>query len=374
MDIQRGFGDHPLMSRIRILWALSFCLASVPDARAQSISLTEVQRKKLAKLVEQDPEAKALFAPLKQSADAALKDAPDPIERIQSEGKLKDDPAKIRTQACMKDMKKLHALGFAYAVTADARYPDKAREFILAWAKVNRSAGDPIDDTGLEPLITAYDLARGRFPEKDRAAVDGWLRTVAEAERKSFKAGTSTSVNNWHSHRLKIVGLIAFLLQDKGLIDYVTGAYKDHVGKNLNPDGSSLDFHERDALHYHTYDLEPLLTLAIAARQNGIDLYGFRADTGGTLEKSVRFLVPYCDGSKTHAEFVKSKVAFDRKRAESGDDRYKAGRPFEPAEGAGVLELAAAFDGSLTRLLIQVKRSPAKAYPTWQTVLNAARK
>ena len=44
-------------------------------------------------------------------------------------------------------------------------------------------------------------------------------------------------------------------------------AIKKQIAANLRPDGSSLDFHERDALHYHCYDLEPLLTLAIAASQ-----------------------------------------------------------------------------------------------------------
>ena len=65
---------------------------------------------------------------------------PDPITAIQSERKLKSDPAKIRTQESLKDMPKLEAIGFAYAVSGKDPYAAKARELVLAWAKRNRSA------------------------------------------------------------------------------------------------------------------------------------------------------------------------------------------------------------------------------------------
>lgn len=65
------------------------------------------------------------------------------------------------------------------------------------------------------------------------------------------------------------MGLIGFVLHDEPLIDRTVAAYKEQIDHNLLPDGSSYDFHERDALHYHIYDITPLLTLAIAARNSG---------------------------------------------------------------------------------------------------------
>ena len=53
-------------------------------------------------------------------------------------------------------------------MTDDARYSSKADEFILAWAGVNQSDGDAINETQFEPLIVAYDLLRGTFSEADR--------------------------------------------------------------------------------------------------------------------------------------------------------------------------------------------------------------
>jgi len=345
-------------------------LSLVAVASAGPVSLSDNQRHKLGDLVKSDPEARQQFEEIRNQADAALKIEPDPIESIRSEGKLQKDPEKIRTTQSLRDMPRIGALAFAYAVTGDAAYADKTRQFLLAWAKVNKSRGDPIDDTNLESPIVAYDLVRVACSDSERATIDNWLRKTAEAEMGSAKKGAATSMNNWHSHRLKVMGLIGLLLEDRKLIDYTVAAFKQQIDRNLKPDGSSWDFHERDALHYHVYDLEPLLTLAIAYQQAGIDLYGHTSPEGASLYKSVQFLVPYCDGSKTHAEFVGSKVAFDRKRAEAGDAHYKAGALFEPTSGRKALELAAFFDPSLNKLAVALSGTKAEHYSSWRMVLN----
>lgn len=348
----------------------AFLLLPALRVLAGPVSLTEPEREKLVKLVAADPEAAQRFAEIRRAAEAALKAEPNPIHFIRSEGKLKGDPEKVATGRSMADMEKLHAFGFAYAVTRDAKYADAARRFLLAWAGTNVSRGDPIDDTGLEPLLVCYDLVRSTCAAPDRRRIDEYLRQVADAEIKNFHPNWGTAKNNWNSHRIKIIGLVGFALDDRRLIDHAIAMFKAQIDQNLEPDGSSLDFHERDALHYHCYDLEPLLKLAIVAKQAGIDLYSHHSPRGASLGKSVRFLVPYCDGAKTHAEFVHSKVAFDRKRAESGDARYKAGTPFDPKAGRGTLELAAYFDPSLNPLVIQLSDGGAARFPTWRMVLN----
>jgi hypothetical protein len=131
--------------------------------------------------------------------------------------------------------------------------------------------------------------------------------------------------------------------------------------------------YERDALHYHCYDIEPLLELAIAANNHGTNLYTYKSKSGASLEKSVKFLLPFCSGEKKHPEFVKSTVAFDRKRAESGDENYKAGHLFDPKKGGHSLELATAFDKNLSEVYCQATSHVASIYPSWQFVLNAVR-
>lgn len=360
------------MTRFRVILIAGLLLVVNSVAgRAQEITLTVAERARLRQLVESDREAGQLFAAVLKDADAALANKPNPIRSIESEGKLNSDPAKVRTLESLADKRKMHALGWAFAVTSQAAYAEKAREFVMAWARTNTASGNPINETNLEPHFIAYDLTRSQFSANDRAVVESWLRQVANAEMGSKRNGTEK--NNWQSHRLKIIGLIGYTLKDQDLIRHAVDGFRRQVAENLLPDGSSFDFHERDALHYHCYDLVPLLALATAAKRHDLDLYTYRAKSGASLEKSVRFLVPYCEGTKTHAEWVHSRVAFDKKRADSGDPHYKAGRYFEPKEGAGVLEAVAFFDGRYLSTYQKAAGTAAAKYPSWQFVLNAAR-
>ncbi len=361
------------MCKIHLILLAAF-LAGRLVASASTISLTEAQRVKLAQCVASEPEAKKLFRQLQRQADASLNHQGNPIAHIRTAGRLDTDPLKEQSRASLEDMKKLHALGYAYAATTNRVYGAAARRIILSWAQVNQPMGSPIDETKLEPLLVAYDLTRPLYSPEDRTSIEDWLRRMAGLELQSVQSNSVTAMNNWNNHRLKVVGLIGFLLDDAKLIEEAVRGFKKQVGVNLYPDGSSFDFHQRDALHYHCYDLEPLLVLAIAARQNGIDLYSYQAANGGCLAKAVNFLVPYCNGTKTHAEWVHSKVELDRRRAVAGDKGFLPGSAFDPRGAREVFELASFFDDSYTALVLRQSDRGAVEYPGWQAVLNKVRR
>src|SRR5436190_2179360 len=337
-----------------------------------AILLKEVQRDRLAALVRSEPEAEKLFNKLRHEADSCLNDRAQPVSTIHTAGKLNADPDKAKSRASFADMRKLSAFGYSYAVTSNQVYSAAAKRMILAWASTNQPNGLAIDETKLEPLFVAYDLTRSAYSVQERSVAEGWLRNIARAELAAVHTGSATSFNNWNSHRLKTIGLIGFLLEDRPLVTHAVEGFRKQIEQNLRPDGSSFDFHERDALHYHCYDLEPLLTLAMVARQNGVDLYDYAAPNGACLSKSVRFLVPYCDGTKTHAEWVNSKVAFDRTRAEAGEDKFQVGVTFDPRSALRVFELASFFDEAFKPMVCRLANKSGAKYPTWQTVINNA--
>ena len=353
---------------------LPVLLACWPLRAENSIPLSTCQREKLARLVQSDADAAGLFKKLKRQADASLNDAPHPFRQIATAGRLASDAAKVESGAALTDMKKLEAFAFVYAVTTNGAYAATAKGIILSWAKTYQPTGSPIDETKLEPLFVAYGLVRQGFAVEERKLVEDWLRLIAGRELGSVRPDSMTASNNWQSHRLKIVGLIGFLLEDRSLIDRAMSGFKKQIEDNLRPDGSSLDFHERDALRYHCYDLEPLLTLAIAARQYGIECYDYQSPSGASLRKAVSFLVPYCQGTHTHAEWVNSKAAFDRKRAQAGEAKFEIGARFNPLDGLRVLELACFFDRGLMPLVSKLARRTVTSYPTWQCLLNEARR
>lgn len=341
---------------------------------ASHISLSDSHRLKLIEFAASDPGAKKLFQNLTREADAALNAKANPISKLGTAGRLDRDALKVRSRASLEDMKKVYALGYAYAVTSRPNYSTASRRIILQWAKVNGPTGVPIDETKLEPLFIAYDLTRSTFSQEERTLADSWLRTMAALELQSAQTKSVTRMNNWNSHRLKIVGLIGFLLEDKPLIEQAVQGFKKQIELNLDADGSSFDFRQRDALHYHCYDLEPLLGLALVAQLNGIDLFNFEAPSGACLRKALDFLVPFCDGTKTHAEWVHSKVKFDRERAEAGEHGFTPGAPFDPSQAQRVFELAAFFQEQYQPLARRLSGSSGVECPTWQCLLNKVRK
>jgi hypothetical protein len=212
------------------------------------------------------------------------------------------------------------------------------------------------------------------LPPADDGILQAWLKRTAEAEINGphNRPGRGTATNNWNSHRLKIIGEIAFAIRDTALQNYTINGLKRQVEINLNPDGSSTDFVSRDALHYHVYDLEPLLKLGIVLqRATGVNYYAWQSSSTASIKKSVDWLLPYLNGQKTHPEFVNSTVPFDRERAKNGEAAYKSGTLFDPKNGIHTLLLAAWFDPGVLPLARQLLgKNDSDRYPAWQSVIN----
>ena len=334
-------------------------------SHAGPVSLEPGEIAELRQLVETNGAAAKQFSEVCRRADSALSVAPDPIETVVSEGHLDSDPLKVRTLAALADLDKIEALAWAWAGTGDARYAAKGREFILAWAAVNRPDGDAINETKFEPLIVGYDLLRGTFPDGDQRRVDAWLRERATLLWNSKRGLTE----NWYSHRLKIVGLIGWTIGDPTLIADVVNGFHGQINRNFEPDGASTDFYKRDALHYHLYDMEPLLTLARTAERAGQDFFDYSATNGATLRSGVEFVVPFANGTKTHLEFAKSKVPFDHKRAQNGEREYSP-HPWNPRTSIQMFSDAAWFRPEYGLLAAMLAGHPGETLFSWQMVIN----
>lgn len=374
MNLIKIFGDKNRL--VKVFSLVLICFSASTFANAQTILLNDAEVVKLRQLIQNDSSAAKQFSPLLKLADASLSELPNPIETITTEGRLQGDPQKTATTESLRDMRKIYALAVAYRVKTDDKYLKKTTEFLTAWAAKNHPTGDPIDETNLDNVFEAYDLIKDKLSAADKAAIDDWFRAVAKAEMTFPKMakGKITAMNNWNSHRLKIVGEIAWTLNDAELKTYTLDSLKTQLAANLNPDGTSFDFLERDALHYHTYDLEPLLKLAIVIKRNtDTDFYNYETDKGASIAKSVNFLVPFVSGEKTHEEFVNTKVAFDKARAKNGEKGYVSGSLFEASKGIEAISLAAWFNPQLLETVRRAKNDNEK-FPGWQTVLNEVTK
>ena len=318
----------------------------------------------LAALVETDREANTIFLEIKAQADAALKFGPNPVDTIFYEGLIDADPRRVRTKECLIDATRAENLSWVYLVTGKMEYADKAREIILAWSRKHIPLGNPISEKELIPMITAYGLLINHFNADEKSMVDDWLRNMAGLQMQREQK------NNWQAKRLWLIGYIGFILEELEYTRFMTEGYKRYVDQAFYSDGKSNDFIHRDAFHYHCSGLWPLIELAVASDRNGIDLAGYESQEGGSLKKSIDFMVPYTNGEKQHEEFVNSRVAFDRIRAEAGESEYASGKVFDGLRAAKVYEYYSYFDDSYLPLAFQIKQVEAKRFTTWKTVIN----
>lgn len=343
------------------------------SAKAQFVSLSDTEVKALAHAITTDEQIKAVFEPIKNTAQKALNEAPNPIEMVRSEGLLAGNPAKTASLKAVNDAPKIYALALCYRLYSNEQYLNKTIEYLTAWAKINKPTGDPIDGTKLEDLIAGYDLIRNKVNTQTQTAIDAWLNTFANEQinSASIKPGKQTAINNWNSHRLKVITLIAYTLHSEKLEQYIYDEIEKQIAQNLYADGSGFDFKERDALHYHIYTLEPLLkAIIVINRATGKNYYTFQSKSQSSIQKSVQFLVPFVTGEKTHVEFLNSNVKFDRARAANHEKGYEPAN-FVPGSGIVVLSLASYFDPSLQQI---IKKVNGDNYDDWQLVLNNVRK
>lgn len=288
------------MRRIYIVLGLFLLTVS---AKAQYVSLSAAEIKTLKSALQTDDKVKKQFEPIKVQATQALTEAPNPIEKVTSQGLLQGNPAKTASLKAVEDAAKIYALALNYRLYGDKAYLNKAQEFLTAWAKMNKATGDPIDETKLEDFFTGYDLIRSEVSAAQKTEIDNWLETIALAEINSASAAPnkSTSKNNWNSHRIKVITQVVYTIQAKKYYDQVNQLIEQQLGQNLYADGSSYDFSERDALHYHIYTLEPLLkAMIVVNRATGKNYYSFESPIKSSVQKSVQFLVPFVTLSLIH--------------------------------------------------------------------------
>lgn len=353
--------------KIRILFYLGLILTYSQVSAFSATSSYSAGNVALRHLVDSNTQAAAQFSQLRKLADRSLCEHPNPIPRIISAGYIKSAPEKIQTVASLMDMVKIEALAWSWVVTEDERYSSKAREFIKSWAKVNQPDGNPINETKFEPLIEAYDLIRLTYSKDDRDFIDSWLHNKATVLWFTPKG----KKENWQSHRLKIVGLIAMTIGDTDLWRVVQEEFKDHIQNNFDDNGESQDFKRRDALHYHLYSVLPLLTLACVAQSEGLSLFAYRADSGASLKLAVEFILPYALGNKRHYEFINSQVKYDRARANAGEMEFQP-HQWNPKRAINVFAEAGCMDFSYNNMAAILAGQPNKQFINWRTVLNSA--
>lgn len=277
-----------------------------------------------------------------KSARNALLQPPHPLPHIHVEGTLPHQGIYDQSRMALKDIDIMLDLALAWRVTKEPSFLQALTVYFKAWLETYQPDFNPIDETHFDQFILAYDLAGADLPLETQAKMKAFLATVADAYLTPRPNDRGSNVNNWQSHRVKLGTLAAFALGNPARIERAHQAFLQQIAVNLQPDGSVLDFHERDALHYVTYDLEPLTMTVLAAKAHGLDWFHATTPQGASLSGSLDWLAPFATGEKSHVEFVHSTVGFDAARAKAGVPGFTGN--WKPENAAGLFTLAAQLD------------------------------
>lgn len=332
------------------------------------IPLKPVQIEKLREVASTYSEAKMFADLVTQEAQPFLGTKPNPIKAIHYEGFVHTDPQRIESVTHLQDMARVSCLLKYWMISGDLRAEETLKQYILAWIQTYQLTGNDVNENKLYPLLVAYYTIRDSFLAEDCLVVERWIQNLGALHEDSVK--NSNHLTNRYSKHLRLLAIAGMIL---GKQDWVVASYegiKRFISNSLYEDGSSLDFRRRDTLTYHASSLIPLIELAFLLGKQGNALYTWSSIKGGSLKKSVDFVVPYAMGEKTRQEWVHSEVALDHRRAEEGIEEYRIGRYYEPASALALMELAVFFDPSLMRVVHHLTHNKAELYPTWQTLIN----
>lgn len=283
------------------------------------------------------------------------------MAEVRTGGLLDGEGGRKESQQAQEDWRQARLQALAWRLSGDAACLDNARKLALAWSRSYQPSFSPVDETELASLLMGVDLIQERLSASEREQLQAFCRTLASGYLSDpvKVGGPSTARNNWHSHRIKIGTAAAYLSGDAALIARARERFMAHVPRNIGEGGVPFDFEQRDALHYTTYSLEPLLTAALMAKQHGDDWYG--APEARRLKEALAWLAPYAQGKTTHEEFANSAVPFDRKRVAAKQKGFTGN--WDRTGAANVYLLASRFDAAYAPLARELQP------PAWALAL-----
>lgn len=275
----------------------------------------------------------------------AQRDAqPHAMAHVHTQGLLPGQGIHDASAAAEQDWPLALRAAVAWRMSGDPALLHQVTRYLDAWANTYQPNFNPVDETNLDQLFQAWALTRDALPAATNAAMTALARRMADGYLARLQAKASSTyindINNWQSHRIKLLATSAAALGDPQLVAAARERLLIQVAANIHPDGSTVDFAQRDALHYVTYDLEPLVQAALALSPYGKDnLLEARSATGSSLAAALDWLAPWAEGKRQHQEFVHTSEPFDIERQKAGLKGY--GGSWDPHNSAALYAYAA---------------------------------
>lgn len=338
-----------------------FSIPEVHPLDAQSLE-------SLRAFVQTDAEAQEIAEEIIAEARLLLDAQPHPLDVIHYEGLVHTDPRRVATVAKLREMGDVARIVRYWQVTGDDRAVETLTRFIVAWTEIYRHTGNDVNENKFYPLLVAYWSVRKTMTDAVVASVDAWVEALGKLHLKAVDQ--STHFTNRYAKSVRLLAICGLILDRPEWVAQAAEGVKRFVDQSLYADGSSLDLKRRDTLTYHGSALKPVMGLAMLLGKDGYYLYDWEGAQDGSIRKSVHYVVPYAMGTQVREEWRHSKIDLDRRRAEAGLEKYRAGRLYEPKDALELMALAHYFDPDLMAVVKHLSERPADKFPMWQVLIN----
>lgn len=284
--------------------------------------------------------------------------SPSAMQHVHTEGLLPGQGIHDQSIQAEKDLKLMQVSAVAWKNGMGEEWLGTAKKYLFAWVGTYQPNFNPIDETAFDQMIQTYSIVKPKLSEEERRNINKYFYDWASEyiSQMNNAPNKSTWTNNWQSHRVKLITLMAVATRNDHLFAESRRLFQEQINVNIDSDGETLDFKQRDAIHYVVYDLQPLVQAALAAQKMGEDWYHWTAPDGASLAKAVSWLTPYVNGEQTHNEFVNSRVKFDAVRKQDGIKGFNG--LFRPEMAKELYWGASAFESTLMPLAQKLSPTP----------------
>ena len=246
----------------------------------------------------------------------------DGLPYVRHDGKKNPEYDQFDGPAIHKMANAAHTLSLAYFYTSDETYAKKATELIHTWfidpesrmnphlefgqaiPGITEGRGIGIIETGnLLKVIHAVGLLEGSssFTKVYYEYIRRWIQDYNHWLSTSQKGWDERRWHNNHgsSYDSQVICFAIFGGQDslaRVILDSVT---IKRIDRQIFPDGSQpWELERTKSMSYSIKNLDHLIENAILGMHFGVDLWSYESKDGRSINKAIKFLIPYMLGEK----------------------------------------------------------------------------
>nr|HCF8969351.1 alginate lyase family protein [Klebsiella pneumoniae] len=110
-----------------------------------------------------------------------------------------------------KDLKLMQVSAVAWKNGMGDEWLDAAKKYLFAWVGTYQPNFNPIDETAFDQMIQTYSIVKPKLSEEERRNINKYFYDWASEyiSQMNNAPNKSTWTNNWQSHRVKLITLMA---------------------------------------------------------------------------------------------------------------------------------------------------------------------